>query len=249
LENALRERAEALVEADQLKTEFLTNVSYEFRTPLTSIIGFAEMLDQAYFGDLNPKQREYLSNILSSSQRLLLLISDILDLAVTDAGRLALDVGAVRVPGLMESVVEMVRESASVRGLTIDLEMPETLGAIEGDERRLKQVFFNILSNAIRFTAPGGAIHVKGQSLKDSVRLEVTDTGVGIREDELAQVFERFRKGSNAKQTKGVGVGLALVKQFVELHGGVVKLQSTPMKGTTVAAASPPAKGGRRRRL
>lgn len=241
IEEALRERNEALEAADQLKSQFVTNISYELRTPLTSIIGFSEMLDQEFFGTLTSKQREYVRSILTSSERLLVLINDILDLAVTDAGVLALEIGALKIEPIIQSVINMVSDQAHACSLNLNWKIHKTIGMIEGDERRLKQALYNLLSNAIRFTPPGGNITVTATGTKDYVQVEVADTGVGIMEEEQELVFEQFRKGSNvgAGARQGLGLGLSLVRHFVALHGGTVELSSKLNEGTTVTVHLP----------
>ena len=238
VEGALRERNEALEAADRLKSAFVANISYELRTPLTAISGFGEMLAAGYAGPLAPRQTEYVASILTSADRLQLLISDILDLAITEAGELALDVGTVGVEPLAKAVLAMAAETARARDLTLALEIAGDVGVIEGDERRLKQVFYNLLANAIRFTPPGGEVALGARGDADSVTFTVHDTGVGIPEDEQALVFDRFRKGSNAG-SQGVGLGLALVRQFVDLHHGSVDLTSVVGDGTTVTVRLP----------
>lgn len=239
IEEALRERNEALEAADKLKSQFVANVSYELRTPLTSIIGFAEMLEQDYFGALNERQREYVRSILTSSNRLLVLINDILDLAVTEAGALVLDIASVDVEPMIASVVQMVEEQARARTLALSQAVDPSAGVIEGDERRLKQVLYNLLSNAIRFTPPGGTVTVAARGDEHELVLEVADTGVGIANEEHDAVFERFRRGSNADLATGVGLGLSLVRQFVTLHGGTVHLDSQVERGTRVIVRLP----------
>lgn len=239
IEKALRERSEALEAADQLKSEFVANISYELRTPLTSIIGFAQMLEEGYLGTLSPKQAEYLRNILRSSDRLEVLINDILDLAVTRTGALVLDRMPVVVEPMVRAVVAMVEEQARGRGHALRVEVDSSAGTIEADERRLKQVLYNLLSNAIQFTPNGGTIQVDARGDPAGITLAVADTGVGIAETEQVGVFEQFQRGSNIGNRKGAGLGLALVKHFVEMHGGRVTLVSKVGEGTTVTVWLP----------
>lgn len=239
IERALRERSEALEEADRLKSKFVSNMSYELRTPLTTIIGFAQMLEQGYHGALNEKQAEYARAILTSSERLQLLISDILDLAVTEAGTLVLEVSRVDIADLIASVAMMVEEQALANAITLTHHADPGAGAIEGDERRLKQVIYNLLVNGIRFTPPGGSVRVVAHGDERSVAIEVIDTGIGISEAEQKMVFNRFHRGANAPATTGMGLGLSLVQQFVSLHGGTVSLSSSPGTGTSVSISLP----------
>ncbi|MFD2265559.1 ATP-binding protein [Lacibacterium aquatile] len=240
-EAALRERARALEEADRLKTEFIANVSYELRTPLNTIIGFAEILSQAYFGPINERQREYTDGILESSGRLLLLINDILDLATIEAGYMVLDREMLPVQPLLEATLGLVRERARARDLALTLDIPaqENGGGdlqVFADGKRMRQALFNLLSNACTFTQPGGAVAL-GATVEDGyIELFVADTGVGIATGDKDRVFERFeRRGRSA----GAGLGLSLVKSIIELHGGTVDLTSQPGKGTRVVCRLP----------
>ena len=243
IQTALRDRNEALEAADSLKTAFVANISYELRTPLTAISGFSEMLAAGYAGPLSEQQSDYVQSILSSSNRLELLINDILDLATNEAGELALDIAEVPVEPLLRSVAAVADDSARGRSLTMEIDTPEDIGAIAGDERRLKQLLNNLVANAVRFTPPGGSIRLAAVDADDFVRITVTDTGIGVPEGEQEIVFDRFRKGSNAPQ-QGTGLGLALVRQFVELHGGAVHLDSRLGEGTTVTVDLPRSRTG-----
>ncbi|RMF10540.1 MAG: PAS domain-containing sensor histidine kinase [Alphaproteobacteria bacterium] len=239
IERALRERNEALETADRLKTEFVAHMSYELRTPLNSVIGFAELLDKEYYGPLNSQQHNYTRNILESSEQLMLLINDILDLAVIEAGGMMLDLGPVDVAGMIKTVAGMVREEIHKREQTLDVDVAEGIGTMEGDERRLKQALFNLLSNAMKFTPPRGHITLGAAAEGDDILFWVADTGTGIAAEEQQNVFERFITGSNAPKGQGAGLGLSLVKNFVELHGGSVDLKSARNKGTRVTCRLP----------
>ncbi|HEY4544991.1 MAG TPA: PAS-domain containing protein [Pedomonas sp.] len=226
MEKALRERNEALEAADRLKSQFVANVSYELRTPLTSIIGFAEMLDQGYFGGLNERQLDYVHSILTSSNRLMVLINDMLDLAVIEAGALVLDIAPVRIEPMVAAVVQMVEEQARARTLHLSQMVDPSAGIVEGDERRLKQVLYNLLSNSIRFTPPGGNVAVRAWGDETRLMLEVTDTGVGTNVVGMSAT-ERFRRNDgDADTAPGIGLGLSLVRRFVAMHGGTVELSS-----------------------
>ncbi len=242
IEQALHERNDALVAADQLKTEFIANVSYELRTPLNTIIGFAEILDEQMFGELNERQAEYCSGILSSSAQLLDLINDILDLASIEAGYMELELGSFAVKPMMESIYGLTRERARQHRLNLSLECADTVGDMIADERRLKQVMFNLVSNAIKFTPTGGSITLAAERSGDELVFSVCDTGVGIPEEEHARVLEIFERGSypTVRQSgSGAGLGLSLVRSFVELHGGTVELISQPDLGTTIICHVP----------
>ncbi|MGE0747659.1 MAG: ATP-binding protein [Rhodospirillales bacterium] len=240
VERALLERNEALETADRLKSEFIANVSYELRTPLNSIIGFAEILTGQYFGSLNDRQVEYSRGILDSSKQLLLLINDILDLAMIEAGHMQLELESLDIHGAVSSVLGLVRERARKKKIELELDCPLDIGRIVADERRLKQALFNILSNALKFTPDNGAITVTAARDGASVVITVQDTGIGISERDQARVFDKFERGSNLEARRsGAGLGLSLVKSFVELHGGKVELESAVGQGTKVVCTLP----------
>lgn len=239
IERALRDRNEALQAADQLKSEFIANVSYELRTPLNTIIGFTEILTNEYFGGLNERQKEYTQGVLDSSNHLLMLVNDILDLATIEAGHLQLETEQVDLHQILVGVLSLTREHCLRRNLTVHFEATSDLGIIEADERRIKQVIYNLLNNALKFTPPNGSITLGAIRINEEVKLWVSDTGVGIPENEQAQVFDKFVKGSNAQRHLGAGLGLPLVRRFVEMHGGRIELQSTPSVGTTITCWLP----------
>lgn len=247
VERSLTERNMALQEADRLKTEFLANVSYELRSPLTSISGFSEMLNQNYFGELQPKQREYVGEIYNASQNLMHLINDILDIASIEAGYMRLDSGEFEIRQMLESVVSLVQERVREQELAFTFNCPDTIGRMLGDETRMKQVIFNLLSNAIKYTNKGGkvglsvaAVTNKNRADQEDIIFTVEDTGVGISPEEQQAVFGKFYKGGTAVAPKsGTGLGLSMVKSFMELHGGRVALESTPGKGTKVTCYLP----------
>jgi signal transduction histidine kinase len=234
VEHALRERNEALETAGRLKSEFIANVSYELRTPLNAIIGFAEILTNQYFGELSPRQLDYSRGILDSSHRLLSLINDILDLATIEAGYMTLETQEVDIHTLMSSVLSLTRERARKQGLKLEFDCPTDIGALVADERRLKQALFNLISNALKFTPPGGTVTLAARRTTDRVALIVADTGVGVAREDQARIFEKFERGSPNARQSGPGLGLSLVKSFIELHGGTVEMESRPGSGTTV---------------
>jgi signal transduction histidine kinase len=239
IERALRERNQALEAADQLKSEFLASVSYELRTPLNVIIGFAEVLVNQYFGGLNERQLEYSRDILNSSQQLLSLINDILDLASIEAGRLELDVHPVEARVMLESVLALARERAQRRQLQLQLECPDDAGIVELDEKRIKQALFNLISNSLKYTDPGGQIAIGAQRQGEEIEFYVADNGIGIDEDDRRLVFESFQRGRKGNAEHSAGLGLALVKSFVELHQGRVLIESEVGVGTRVSMVLP----------
>ena len=179
-ERVLRERNEALETAGRLKSEFVANVSHELRTPLNAVIGFAEVLTNQYFGDLNPRQLDYSRGVLQSSQQLLRLIDDINDLATIEAGYMVLETCRLEIFEMLSTVLALTRGRARSRGLEIELCCPPDIGAIAADERRLKQALFNLISNAIKFTPPGGAIRLGAERRESELLLTVADSGIGI---------------------------------------------------------------------
>lgn len=236
VERSLRERNEALQEADRLKTEFLANVSYELRAPLTSIIGFSEVLLQNYFGDLNERQKEYVEGIYSSSQTLMTVINDILDIASIEAGYMKLEISKFDIHGMLSSVLPLIQERIRENGLELAFNCSDKIGKIDGDERRLRQVMFNLLSNAMKFTHEGGKIGFGArQADNEEILFWVQDNGVGIPLEEQKVVFDKFYKAGSSKAHKsGTGLGLTVVKNFITLHGGRVELESKPGEGTRV---------------
>ncbi len=231
----IERKSRELESASQHKSDFLANMSHELRTPLNAIIGFSEVLKDGLFGELSDKQAEYMRDIHSSGHHLLSLINDILDLAKVEAGHMELTVAAFDVPAAIDNAVMLVRERASRHQLALEVQVDQRLNSFAGDERKFKQILLNLLSNAIKFTPEGGRVSVSAQPTDIGVQIAVQDTGIGIATQDQAVVFEAFRQVTseyNAKR-EGTGLGLALVKQFVEMHGGSVSLQSTPAKGST----------------
>jgi signal transduction histidine kinase len=240
VERALRERAEALEQADRVKADFIANISYELRTPLNAIIGFTEILNNQYFGQLNQRQVEYTEGVLEASQHLLTLINDILDLAVIEAGRMVLDIEPVSVKGVVESVVQITGEWARGQQLQLETDVPAEIGIIQADERRLKHALFNLVGNAIKFTPAGGRIAVSARRSGAQVAIAVEDTGMGIPEEDAKRVFDTFVRGKDKHgRPAGAGLGLALVRSLIELHGGRVEMQSRPGSGTKVTCWLP----------
>jgi signal transduction histidine kinase len=236
VEQALRERNEALETAGRLKSEFIANVSHELRTPLNAVIGFAEILTNQYFGALNPRQLDYSHSILGSARLLMRLINDILDLATIEAGYLVLEIGRIDVCEMLRTVLSLTCERARSRDLQIDLRCTPDIGVVEADERRLKQALFNLISNGIKFTMPGGAITIEAERREDVLLLSVADTSIGIAPADQARVFEKFERGV---RQPGAGLGLSLVKSLIELHGGRVTIESASGCGTRITCRLP----------
>jgi signal transduction histidine kinase len=226
--------------ASRHKSEFLANMSHELRTPLNAIIGFSEVLLERMFGDLNAKQDEYLQDILSSGRHLLSLINDILDLSKIEAGRMELELGVFSLPEVLENSLTMVRERASSHAITLGLNVGPGLGPVEADERKVKQVLFNLLSNAVKFTPDGGRVEVTAHPAGEAVAIAVRDTGIGIAPEDQERIFDEFRQvsGDTGKQ-EGTGLGLALTRRFVELHGGSIRVESRVGEGSTFTVTLP----------
>ena len=227
--------------ASRHKSEFLANMSHELRTPLNAIIGFSEVLTEQMFGDLNPKQLEYLEDIKSSGKHLLALITDVLDLSKVEAGRMELHPSLFSLREVLESGLTMVGERATRNGIAVRLNIDVTDEAMEGDERKLKQVVFNLLSNAVKFTPAGGHVEVNARDDPDGIRIEVRDDGVGIAPDDQARIFDTFQQVGNAATGahEGTGLGLGLARRFTELHGGHITVDSAPGRGSTFTVVLP----------
>ena len=236
----LADKSRELEAASQHKSEFLANMSHELRTPLNAIIGFSEVLGERMFGELNEKQEEYLKDIHASGQHLLSLINDILDLSKIEAGRMELELADFDLPAAIDNALTLVRERAGRRGIALHQAADEGLGQIRGDERKIKQVLLNLLSNAIKFTTDGGRIEVRAIAVDRSVEVSVSDTGVGIAPEDQEAIFEKFRQvGTAAKKVEGTGLGLALSRKFIELHGGRIWVESGVGVGSTFTFTIP----------
>lgn len=238
-QRALEERNEALIAADRMKNTFISHISYELRTPLTNIIGFSELLTNPQIGPLNPKQHEYLGDISESSKTLLAIIDDILTLATMDAGAMELKLGSVDVRAVIDAAILGVRESANRARLTLHLAVADDVTQFTADEARVRQILYNLLSNAVGFSKPGDTIRIACWRDEGMMVFTVEDQGVGIPKEEQWRVFERFESRSQGSGHRGAGLGLSIVKSLVELHGGTVSLDSEPGAGTRVTVRLP----------
>ena len=242
LVRALEVRSAELEVAGRHKSEFLASMSHELRTPLNAIIGFSEVLLERMFGDLNERQEQYLTDILASGRHLLELLNDILDLSKIEAGAMVLDSTSVDIADLVEHGATMMRERAARHRLHLVVDTAPEAGSVQGDPLRIKQVLLNLLSNAIKFTPDGGQVTVTCGREGPDVVVRVTDTGVGVPEQDRARIFDSFQQGGRqAAAQEGTGLGLTLCKQIVELHGGRIWVESEVGRGSTFAFRLPAA--------
>ncbi len=235
VESALRDRASAFEAADRLKTEFVQNVSYQLRSPLSVIMGYGELLETQRNGDLNERQLAFIQSILSAGEQLASRIEDILDLSIIEAGRMDLDLDEVDLEDLVSRSVELAVSKAQDTQISVKADLGPALGAITADGKRLRQVLFNLMSNSLRFTEAGGEVIVSARRAGPMVMLSVRDNGRGIDVDKRARSFDSFMSGDQ----RGAGLGLALVKHFVDLHGGTVGMKSVDGGGLEVTCWLP----------
>ena len=234
MNDELQRLYKALETTSQHKSDFLANMSHELRTPLNAIIGFSQVLREGMVGEVSKKQVEYLDDILSSGNHLLALINDVLDLSKVEAGQVELQVAPFSLQDALERGVSMVREQATTEGVQVTLHKNGGLDVVSGDERRIRQVIFNLLSNAVKFTPEGGQVDVSAARVNGEMRVAVADSGPGIAAEDLDRIFEEFQQTeAGAQQREGTGLGLALSKRFVEMHGGRIWCESEVGKGST----------------
>ena len=240
MNDELRRLYRELEAASRHKSEFLANMSHELRTPLNAIIGFSQVLRERMFGEVNEKQEEYLDDILSSGNHLLSLINDVLDLSKVEAGQVELEIAPFSLREALERGVVMVRERAMKDGVNVALGTHPGVDLVTGDERRIRQVIFNLLSNAVKFTPAGGAVDVRATKVDGEVRVSVADTGPGIAVKDHERIFEEFHQTeAGVEHLEGTGLGLALSKRLVELHGGRIWVDSELGKGSTFVFTLP----------
>jgi signal transduction histidine kinase len=239
VERALIEKNEALEAADRLKSDFVSHVSYELRTPLNSILGFAQMLAEPAFGPLGDKQREYVDDILSSGTTLRAIVDDILDLATIDAGTLQLKLAPVNVRDVIEAARQGVEERLKQNEVKLDIEIARGVDALVADASRVTQMLYNLLSNAIAFSAPGETVRLACGREDSMIAFTVEDRGIGIPADYQEAVFDRFESRAHGTRRRGAGLGLSIVKSLAELHGGTVMLDSTLGEGTRATVLLP----------
>ena len=236
----LDEKSRELEAASHHKSEFLANMSHELRTPLNAISGFSQVLRKRLYGEINDKQADYLDEILASSRDLLSLIDDVLDLSKVEAGQIELEVAPFSLPATLERGLVVVGEQASKGDIRTSLVSDPGIGTVTGDERRVRQVVLNLLWNAVKFTPAGGAVNVSASRVDGEVRVSVADTGPGIDPEDQGRIFEEFQQAAAGReQREGTGLGLALSKRLVELHGGRIWVESEPGKGSTFVFTLP----------
>jgi signal transduction histidine kinase len=239
VERALRESNEALQAADQMKLNFVHHVSYELRAPLTTIIGFAHFLSDPSTGPLTPKQAEYLDYVTKSTNALMALTDSILDLATMDAGAMKLELGPVDIPGAIEAAAEGIQDRLATDRIALKIDIDPNVGTFIGDQRRVVQVLYNLLANAVGFSPHDATIDVSAKRTERSVMFAVTDSGPGIAPDVKDKMFDRFESFAHGSRRRGPGLGLSLVESFVQLHGGKVRVDSALGRGTTVICEFP----------
>jgi signal transduction histidine kinase len=239
VERALIEKNDALEAADEIKIDFVHHVSYELRSPLTNIIGFAHFLGDPAFGSLTDKQREYLGYITVSTNALLAIINNILDLATIDAGAMSLNLSDVDIRASMDAAAEGVQDRLVKDNITLDIRAAADIGSFPADERRLRQILFNLLSNAVGFSPPNETVTLAAERRAGAVVFSVTDRGLGIPPEFKDKVFDWFHTDSRGSDHRGTGLGLSLVRSFVDLHGGTITIDSVVGQHTTVTCTFP----------
>ena len=236
----LDEKSRELEAASHHKSEFLADMSHELRTPLNAISGFSQVLRKGMFGEINDKQAEYLDDILASSRHLLSLIDDVLDLAKVEAGQIELQAAPFSLREALERGVVIVRERASKEGVRVSLSSDPGVDTVVADERRITQVVFNLLSNAVKFAPPGSTVDIAAARVDGEIRISVTDSGPGVAPVDQVRIFEEFQQAAAGKeQREGTGLGLALSRRLVELHGGRIWVDSELGKGSTFVFTLP----------
>lgn len=239
VERALTERNEALMAAEKIRNDFVHHVSYELRSPLNNIIGFIHLLGEKSTGELNAKQLEYLGYVGKSSAALLAIINDILDLATIDSDAMALELGDVDVEDAMRAAAEGVQDRLAENTIELQIVTTGEVGSFRGDAKRIRQILFNLLSNAIGFSRPGQTITLAALRREGEIVLKVADRGRGIAPEALEKVFDRFESRTTGSRHRGVGLGLSIVRAFTELHEGRVLIDSALGEGTTVTCIFP----------
>ncbi len=248
----IERREEARARADrrtQEKSLFLAHMSHELRTPLNSIIGFSDVLQDAIADRLTPRERKFLANINTSGRHLLRVINNILDLSKIEAGKMELELSVFPLKETIEDVVAAMKGITDPRGVLVDVDVPDGLPVMRADDVRIKQILYNLLSNAVKFSPAESRVLIRARHAEGVFEIRVKDEGIGMSEDDQKIIFQEFHQldASESRQFEGTGLGLALVKRFVELHGGQIRVESWPGKGSTFTFTIPdrPAKGAK----
>ena len=239
VEQVLRDRNEALEQADKIKTAFVTNMSYELRTPLTTIAGFAEMMSAGYAGELSDSARDYVEGILQSTGRLAMLIDNVLDLTQSEAGTLPIERLPVDLASLARARVDRLRGDAAAKGMELALELAPTVGVVRGDERRIGQCIDHLLENALNYCSRGARILLHGDGTAEQARIVISDNGPGIPADRQQAIFEPLVRAEQARTGAKAGMGLPLARQLVQAHGGTLQLVSKKGQGTMILIELP----------
>jgi signal transduction histidine kinase len=239
--NEIQDKSRQLEAANKHKSDFLANMSHELRTPLNAIIGFSEVMLGGMAGAMPEKQKEFIGDIRDSGKHLLALINDILDLSKIEAGRMELDVARFDLPAAMSNALTLVRGRAERHGIRLASEISTEVGPYDGDERKFKQIMLNLLTNAVKFTPEGGTVTMGAERVNGSYVFTVKDTGVGIAPEDQQAIFEEFRQVGKdyERKAEGTGLGLALTKRLVELHGGRIEVRSALGKGSSFTFTLP----------
>jgi signal transduction histidine kinase len=237
---------QSLQEANRMKSEFLANMSHELRTPLNGILGFAEFLVDGKPGKLNPKQKEYLDDILNSGRHLLQLINDVLDLAKVEAGKMELNPETFPLSKAIEEVRAVAKPMAQKKHIAVAVDIATELDCVTLDQQKFKQVLYNLLSNSIKFTDDGGTVELRATLHDSHFKLAVTDSGIGISPEDINRLFREFEQleSGASRRYEGTGLGLALTRKLVQLQGGTITVESKVGKGSTFAVILPLVTGG-----
>jgi signal transduction histidine kinase len=232
---------EALIQSSKTKSEFIMAMSHELRTPLNSILGFSEILKMKNFGELNAAQEKYIDNILLSGKNLLMIINDILDISTVEAGKIYLSIQRMSIADVINESMIIIEDISKQKKIKVITEIEPGLDLIEADRDRIRQVLFNLLSNAMKFSKPDRIVTISAKNEGDTAQVSVSDTGIGIKEEDIGRLFKEFEQIDRgaSRQYGGTGLGLVISKKLVELHGGRIWVESKYGEGTTISFTLP----------